>query len=104
MRQTIIILVEFEAFWSPKCENGTFSQKEYFLVQKWLFNEKVTFGPKSQLLVQNAILPKMDLKKYQETTVYTVKGARETPKMHFLDKKSLFGPKVTFGTQKWLFL
>ena len=74
------------------------------LVQKWPFDERVTFGPKVNFLVQNAILPEMDPKKYQETTVYTVKGARETPKMHFLDKKSLFGPEVTFHTQKSLFL
>ena len=64
----------------------------------------MTFGRKINFLVQNAILLKIDLKKYQETTVYTVKGARETPKMHFLDKKSLFDPKVTFGTQELLFL
>ena len=55
---------------------------------------------KVHFLVQNAILREMDPKKYQETTVPAVKWARETLKMHFLDNKSLFGPKVTFGTKK----
>ena len=67
-------------------------------MEKWFLDQKVNF------LVQNAILPKMDPKKYQETTVPTVKWARGTRKMHFLDKKSLFGPKVTFETQKSLFV
>ena len=57
---------------------------------------------KVYFLIQNAILLKIDTKKYQETTVPTAKWAWATLEMHFLDKKSLFDPKVTFGIKKSL--
>ena len=77
-----------------------FFTKRALLVQKLLFNEKVTSGPRSQLFGPKRDFTENEPQKVSRNDSLHSEMSTGDPQDALFRQKSLFGPKVAFGTQK----